>query len=466
MSLFILGKKSRMNTHISPDIRISAPSSTYSPRIGGIHRIALVLLSTLGAIAALITALPVMLLFIATSVPLQISIALALVDLAIVIALFGGERPLWVVGAAALGILVVSILAICLSQAYASTPPITDADGYALPNSVASLEKVELGGSEQWITIRSKNTHNPVLLFLAGGPGGSELVWTRKYLADLEDHFVVVNWDQPGSGKSYNAVPIASLTPERIVSDAYALTQLLCQRFQQDKIYLTGESGGTIWGIMLVQQHPELFHAWVSAGGQMVNTTENDIMGYEFALQLAAERGDTATVEALRRNGPPPYVGSDMLLNRYMPYLSVLNGYMYSHAQGDGVEGNRMLDVILGTEYGLVDKVNWFRGLIDTFTVLYPQLEALDFTTQAAELEVPVYFMEGRWDVNAMASLVERYHNLLQAPHNDLIWFEHSGHTPLYEESRRFVDVTVNTVLAQTQPAGAVPVDKVGPVLP
>ena len=49
-------------------------------------------------------------------------------------------------------------------------------------------------------------------------------------------------------------------------------------------------------------------------------------------------------------------------------------------------------------EYGLVDKVNWLRGLMDVFNVVYPQLEDLDFTTQAAELEVPVYFLVGRYD--------------------------------------------------------------------
>jgi hypothetical protein len=70
--------------------------------------------------------------------------------------------------------------------------------------------------------------------------------------------------------------------------------------------------------------------------------------------------------------------------------------------------GKRRKSPINEAEYGLVDKVSWLRGLMDVFNVVYPQLEDLDFTTQAAELEVPVYFFVGRYDVNAMASLVSR----------------------------------------------------------
>ena len=89
------------------------------------------------------------------------------------------------------------------------------------------------------------------------------------------------------------------------------------------------------------------------------------------------------------------------------------------------------------------------RRLNDTYTVVYPQLEHLDFTTQAARLDVPVYFLEGRYDVNAMTSLVERYYDILQAPHKELIWFEKSGHTPVQFEPNNLVDVLVNRVLAQ-----------------
>jgi hypothetical protein len=60
---------------------------------------------------------------------------------------------------------------------------------------------------------------------------------------------------------------------------------------------------------------------------------------------------------------------------------------------------------------------------------------------------VPVYFLEGRLDVHAMASLAERYYTVLQAPHKELIWSE-SGHGGM--ASNQLVDVMVNHVLAQT----------------
>jgi pimeloyl-ACP methyl ester carboxylesterase len=324
------------------------------------------------------------------------------------------------------------------SQWHASTPPILGANAQPLPGSIATMEQVTLGGSQQWITIRGTNAHNPVLLYLGiGGPGAGGFPATAMTLAPLEDHFVVVNWDQPGTGKSYNAVPISTLTVDRFVSDAHELTQLLRARFHQDKIYVLGLSWGTILGIKLVQQYPDLFHAYVGTG-QMVNTTENDRLGYQFALKVAGERGDTTTVDTLRHNGPPPYVGDGMAM-KYVAYNDVLFSYMGSPS----LEMVLLLAPQFAPEYGLLDKVNFDRGLIELYAVLYPQLRDLDFMRSATRLDVPIYFLVGRHDVNAMASLVERYYNVLQAPHKELIWLD-SGHGASADD---ILDAMVNHVL-------------------
>jgi len=43
---------------------------------------------------------------------------------------------------------------VLVSQWTAHTPAITGADGQPLPGSIASLEKVKLGGVDQWLIIR------------------------------------------------------------------------------------------------------------------------------------------------------------------------------------------------------------------------------------------------------------------------------------------------------------------------
>jgi len=99
-----------------------------------------------------------------------------------------------------------------------------------------------------------------------------------------------------------------------------------------------------------------------------------------------------------------------------------------------------------------VDKINHTRGIIDSFDAIYPQLKDLDFITQAPKLNVPVYIFAGRDDVNAMSSIVERYYNVLEAPHKDLIWLN-GGHGLGGDNLRQFLDVMVNKILVETYPA-------------
>ena len=71
--------------------------------------------------------------------------------------------------------IVLLFAAIVLSSQWAAhTPAILGADGQPLPGSIATLEKVKLGGVDQWIILRGQDVNKPVLLFLSGGPGASE----------------------------------------------------------------------------------------------------------------------------------------------------------------------------------------------------------------------------------------------------------------------------------------------------
>ncbi len=416
-----------------------------------IGKIVCAILGGLGRVMALLITLalcvPIVLLPSATSVPALAWILFAAIDVGLLVLQFR-VAPVWRGIAVSLaGVLVISVVAIAASQFFASTPLFTDASGKPIPGSIATLEKVNLNGSDEWVSIRGKDVRKPVLLFLAGGPGGSDMAVTRIALGELEEYFVVVNWDQPGAGKSFDAVSHSQLTPERYIADARALTLYLRQRFGQSKIYVLGESWGSVLGIWLVQRYPELYHAFIGTG-QMVAFKENDILCYEFALRWAQERGDTAKVDQLRRLGPPPYYG-DGVAQKEATFL--LDTYDYMNQNPEVIRAGNTLRDMAGQEYGLYDKLNYLRGALDTLDAVYPQLWDVDLRQQAVELQVPVYILKGRHDVNAPTTLTEEYFQLLSAPHKELIWFEHSGHNPWISEPAKFVDVMVNTVLGQSQ---------------
>lgn len=70
--------------------------------------------------------------------------------------------------------------------------------------AISELNVVTINGVDQWIYIRGKNRNKPILLMLHGGPGTGQIGFIRKFQMELEQHFVVVQWDQRGSGLSYS----------------------------------------------------------------------------------------------------------------------------------------------------------------------------------------------------------------------------------------------------------------------
>jgi proline iminopeptidase len=342
--------------------------------------------------------------------------------------------------------LVLVALAVFIARP-ATTDPIVDAGGQMVAGSVAELTRVDIGGRDLALMIRGRSTQNPVLLFLAGGPGGSELGAMRRHSQALEDGFVVVTFDQRGTGKSYDQLdPTDTMTLDEAVADAVAVTNYLRDRFDEEKVYLVGQSWGTTLGVLAVQQHPELYRAYVGVG-QMVSQAATDKIFYEDTLAWAREEGNTDLVDTLEANGPPPY--TDIL--DYEAALSYeMEVHPYDHSANSEGAG-QMSENIFAEEYTLLDQVHILVATLDVFSVLYPQLQDIDFRTQATTLEVPVYLAQGRHEAPGRQLLAQEWFKQLRAPSKQLTYFETSGHRPLWEQPAQFHDL-MSTVLVDTFP--------------
>jgi pimeloyl-ACP methyl ester carboxylesterase len=307
------------------------------------------------------------------------------------------------------------------------------------------LVKVRLGGVDQWVSIRGHDVDNPLLLHLSGGPGSSDVGWLRTLNAELEEHFTVVVWEQRGVGKSYPALdPVSTFTLDRLVADGLELTAWLAARFDEQKIYLTGNSWGSTLGVLMAQKHPELFWAYVGTG-QMVSQRATDTTLYEQLLDYADRTSNPGLRRELEAFGRPPY--RDVLgYAKVMEYYDVLEPYErtaeFEHARG--------LSGFFPSEYSLVDSWNELRGFADMGGLLYPQLQGIDFRVSVPRLELPVYLVQGAHELSARSVFANEWIADLQAPAKFTYVFENSGHNPDAEEADRFNNLMAEVVLPQT----------------
>jgi proline iminopeptidase len=325
----------------------------------------------------------------------------------------------------------------------ADTDPIVGANGEPLAGSVAELTSAEIDGHELALMIRGVSSDNPVLLFLAGGPGGTEMGAMREHLEALEEDFVVVTWDQPGTGKSYGELdPTSTLTLEQAVDDTIEVTNYLRDLFVQEQIYLMGQSWGSLLGVLAVQREPELYEAYIGTG-QMVSPRETDRIFYQDTLEWARETGNEDLVETLIDIGPPPY---DEMLD-YEPALShEKDVYPYDRSENSEGEGGFSENLFV-EEYTLLEQVHNLGAFLDTFSVLYPQIQDIDLRESATELEVPVYLIQGRHEARGRAVLAEEWFRQLSAPRKRLTFLDTSGHRPLFEQPEEFTQRMRDMVL-------------------
>lgn len=304
-------------------------------------------------------------------------------------------------------------------------------------NSIASIQKVEIGGIEQYIMIRGRDIDNPILLFLHGGPGYAQISYARKYQKELEDSFIVVNWDQRGAGKSFSFnIPKDSMNKEQFIEDGKELIDYLCKKYNKEKIYLVGHSWGSELGLYIVERYPEKISAFISIG-QVVNGIDNEVVSYDYVVEMAQKDNNKKALKDLEKIGRPPYknIVSDTATQR--KWLEKYGGV----ERKVNTRKDIILSCLFSPEYTGIDGIKYALGNKFTADAMWGQNNDLDFIRDLPEVNVPVYFCVGRYDYNTPSILVENYYNHLIAPKKEIIWFEESAHFPHFEEPEKFAQL-------------------------
>lgn len=306
-------------------------------------------------------------------------------------------------------------------------------------HSISELFKLKIGGIDQWLYIRGEDKRKPVLLMLHGGPGAAQIGFARKMQKRLESHFVMVNWDQRGAGLSYaKDIPASTMNIRQFVEDTIEVSHYLLDRFNQDDLYLVGHSWGTVIGLLAVYKEPFLFKRYFGAA-QLVNMMENEYISYESLLQKAERENNERALRDLKEIGKPPW--SHLKHERmHQKYLERFGGGI----SRDGKLAAKVFkDMLLNGQYTLFDVVRHVKGQYFSLTRMRDEVAAINLQNIVDTIEIPIYFCMGKHDLTVPSQPTWDFYQNLEAKEKHWVWFEESAHSPLFEESDKFLDLVV-----------------------
>ena len=309
--------------------------------------------------------------------------------------------------------------------------------GCAMPKSgrtpIHRIEEgkyISVGAIDQWVTIRGVDDRKPILLLLHGGPGDVQSPYVTTYFP-YENDFVLVQWDQRGSGRTFAKNGIAGLTLEKQVRDGIDLAEQLRARFPNRKLILLGHSWGSVVATGMAQQRPDLFASYVGTG-QVAAWAGTVQYQFDFLEQRYKETGNTTGLADLQKIGKP----DPLNIAQYFGFSRPLRQNL-GPADTKWLAEMKAIAKTNGETEGAI-KVSG-DGQAASGAALIQSIFHADLPATAPEFKLPFCVIQGRDDLNAPTRLAQDYFDKVRAPAKAMTVIPNGGHFALVTNQADFI---------------------------
>lgn len=292
-----------------------------------------------------------------------------------------------------------------------------------LRNKIFEEKFILINGIEQWVTIKGEIT-KPIILFIHGGPGSPLSPYSDNLYKDWEKDFIIVQWDQRGTGKTFGRYAPEELTPEFLkanpltvdlmTNDGIELSKYLIKHLGKQKIILFGTSWGSALGVKIVTKRPDLFYGYVGHS-QIVNPAI-DMEFYDKIYKMAENKKDKDALEILNTIGKPPYdrakkVGQLFrVLKKYEKENSIPapeSWFTVSPSYNNEKDNQNRSD---GDDYSFLN----YTG--DSKLGVQSMSATINLMNDNLEFQIPVYLIQGSEDILTPKEKTKKYFDKLKAP--------------------------------------------------
>lgn len=292
-------------------------------------------------------------------------------------------------------------------------------------NALGTYDTLQVGGIQQVVWLKGK-PGAPLLLCLHGGPGSSRMAQADKFSDKLQQYFTVVQWDQRETGKTLtlNATK-GAISLQLMEQDTYEMVKALLKKSGQRKLYLAGESWGTVPGFYMAAKHPELLYAYL-AFSPVIDQQRSESMLLDMLQQDAVAKGNTQEQQELATVKVP--------FEDYMQ-LYYSRKWLF-HYNGEAIADSDTAQLKTYLQ-------SWATTWLPTWTSATRQ----NLFKSLPTVKCPVYFFIGGMDNQTNCSIAKEYYNALKAPQKKLYWFDDAGHSVLVTDAAAVQQKIIEEVL-------------------
>jgi pimeloyl-ACP methyl ester carboxylesterase len=310
------------------------------------------------------------------------------------------------------------------------------------PNGIIEEKFIPIGGMNQWVSIRGEDRNNTILFLVHGGPASSYSIF-QSLLRSWEKYFTIVQWDQPGAGKTFGryGAETGKLTFDRIIGDGMAVVEYVRAQLEQQKVILLGSSIGSLIGIQMAYRRPDLFHAYV---GTDQNSPDSDHIGYYLVEDALRKANDKKGLELVRKMGPnPKYWNQKDYDKRNQHVVKAVKNVP-----------NMITDLILpamlsSPMHTFRDIKDYFKGMSYSSAQLFQEM--INGLEEIHALEVPFFIFQGDSDIVTPTATAKAYLDKIKAPHKEFTLIRQAGHLACFARPNQFLDELLTRVLVHTK---------------
>jgi pimeloyl-ACP methyl ester carboxylesterase len=308
-------------------------------------------------------------------------------------------------------------------------------------NHIDDMKYIQIGGIDQWISIRGEDRNNPVLLFIHGGPASVYSVFS-PLLRPWEKFFTIIQWDQRGAGKTFRKngkERSGEITIDQLAKDGIALTEAICRELKLEKVILVGSSVGSLIGTLMVKERPDLYHAYV---GTDQNSADPKHIAYELSIEALQQAKNHKGIEFLKRIGPDKKKWSLKEFDKrnqivVMAIRNVPNMIM-----------DLMLPCMLSSPmHRFSDILDIFKGMNFSNEQLFVELMHFDYQRLGTKFEVPFFIMHGDQDIITPLENAKDFFQNIEAPYKEFIQIKNAGHLACFARPEQFFEEIQRKVL-------------------